>query len=364
MPSVTTESSPERRQDHHAGDLDVLDDPSWFLDRLDLKRGHGLFTRAKRDVLSGAVFLDQSWNRGGAAQCALPISAIRAYQGSAPSPATIWHSAFCCSTLIANCLDAPGTSLAVKEPMALLDLDQALQDTPEQADGRLVSAVFSLVGRGSAPGERAVIKPSNAVNAMIPAVAANTAGPMLLLYSNCRDFILSVARGGGVVGGIEDRRRFARDLMTQRVLHQRPGVRWRPEDLYTLTDLQITALVWHAQMAEFRAVARTLGPRRARSLDCDVFLANPRRCLDHLDCFLGLGLGSARTEAITSGPKLSRHAKQPHMAFGAAGRRRAWSIVEIELGASLGELIEWSYRVCPETPRDDPVGAPLIPMDA
>jgi hypothetical protein len=364
MSSVTTESNQDRRPERNARDSGILDDPSWFLDRLDLTRGLGVFTRVRREALSAATFLDQSWNRGEAARCVAPISEIRAFQGSAQSPATIWHSAFCCSTLVANCLDAPGTSLALKEPMALMDLDEALRTAPERPDDRLVSAVFSLLGRGFTPAERVVIKPSNTTNAMISAVAANTAGPMLLLYSSCRDFILSVARGGGVPGGVEDRRRFVRDLMARRVLNRRPGVRWRPEELYAMTDLQIAALVWHAQMGEFRAVARALEPRRARSLDCDLFLADPRRGLDHLDRFLALGLGPARTEAIASGPKLSHHAKQPHMAFGAVGRRRAWSIVEIELGSSLGDLIEWSYRVCPETPRGDPVGAPLFTLDA
>jgi hypothetical protein len=247
--------------------------------------------------------------------------------------------------------------------MALMDLDDALQGAPEQADDRLVSGVFSLLARGFAAGERVVIKPSNTTNAIIPAAAGAT-GPMLLLYSSCRDFILSIARGGGVAGGGEDRRRFVRDLMARRVLNQRPSLRWRAEDLFALTDLQIAALGWHAQMAEFRAVARALGPRRARSLDCDVFLADPWRGLDHLDRFLALGLGPARTEAIVHGPTLSRHAKKPHMAFGAAGRRRAWSIVETELGPSLDDLVEWSYRVCPETPRGDPVGSPLITPDA
>jgi hypothetical protein len=187
---------------------------------------------------------------------------------------------------------------------------------------------------------------------------------MLFLYSSCRDFILSVAGGGSPESGGESRRRFARDLLAERVLVGRPGVRWRPKDLFAMTDLQVAAVLWHVQVAEFRAVARALGPGRARSLNCDAFLADPRRGLEHLDRFYDLGLGAGRIQDIATGPRLSRHASQPDRPFDAEARRRGFARLEAEMGSTVVDLVAWSYRMCPETPRGDPVGASLMTADA
>ena len=333
---------------------DIFGDPAWFLDRLDFDRDAAILTRATRETLSDAIFLDARWDRRGMERRTVPLSRLRAYVGPAAPPAVIWHGAFCCSTLIASCLDAPGTCLALKEPMALVDLNRARREGRDAADRRLGAAALSHLGRGFAKAERVVLKPSNGAAALLPDAAAIGA-PMLLLYSNCRDFILSVAGGG------EDRRAFARALMAERVLGQR-SPRWRPEDLFSISDLQVAALLWHTQVGEFRAVARTVGLGQARSLDCDRFLAEPGRALNGIDQFLGLGLGSSRISAIVNGPKLKRYAKQPAMAFDAASRTAEFSVLVAKLGPALDALVDWSYAVCPETPRDDPIGAPLMDL--
>ena len=163
---------------------------------------------------------------------------------------------------------------------------------------------------------------------------------MLLLYSSCRDFLLSI------VAGAEDRRELVRELLAERAAHGRPSTRWRLEDLGAMTDLQTAAVLWHVQVAEFRAMAHALGPRRARSLDCAAFLSDPAQGLDRLDAFFGLGLGRARTGAVARDLKLSRYAKQPR--------------IQAAQGSQLDDLVAWGYRACPETPHGDPIGAALM----
>ena len=358
MSGVHAHTSLHHRHRGSGVEPNLLHDPAWFLDRLDLRRGLGVFTRTSRATLAKTVFLDPRWDRAGAEQRVAPLAQIRDFQAPGPPPAIIWHSAFCCSTLIADCLDAQGVSLALKEPMALVDLDLARRQGVAGADDRLAAAALALLGRGFTSGERVVIKPSNGANALM-AAAAGAGGPMLMLYSSCRDFILSVVGGGPEIAGGEVRRKFVRDLLADRVLAGRAGPRWRPPDLCQMTDLQAAALLWHLQMAEFRAAAQALGPRRARSLDCEAFLAAPAQTLERLDRFFGLGLGQARIDAIVQGPKLSRYAKQPTESFDVAVRRKGLSEVEATLGPWLEALVAWSYQVSPETPRGDPVGAPL-----
>jgi hypothetical protein len=361
MLDVTSEPGSDSRRETFRDDLDVLRDPAWFLHRLDTERDAAIFIKTSRRALSDAAFLDPSWDRGQTPRRVVPLSLLKSFQGERPAPAVLWHSAFCCSTLIAGCLDAAGICLALREPAALPDLDTAWRRC--DADEETVAAVLGLLGRGFTPDERVAIKPSNGANALLSPVAS-AGGQHVLIYSSCRDFLLAVAGGGPSAGGGEDRRRLVRALLGERITVGRPGFRWRPEELFAATDLQAAALLWHAQMAEFRAVTRAQGRRRVRSLDCEVFLAEPRRTLEALDSFLEFGLGAARIETAASGPKLSRYAKQPNRAFGAEQRREGLEAVAAELGEHLDQVVAWSYRVCPETPPGDPVGAPLLTLHA
>lgn len=330
-----------------------LGNVEWFLDRLDFPNQLAIFTRTDRATLSEAPFLDHRWRRRGSEQRALPLARLREFQTYAPAPAFIWRSAFCCSTLIASCLDAPGICLALNEPAALVDLGSARKSGAPDADSALASAVFARLGVGFGPGERVVIKPSSAAYTLLPE-AVQSEAPILLLYSGCRDFLLSVIGGGRERGGGEHRRKLVRDLMAARVLSGQPGLRFRPEDLCVMTDLQAAALLWHVQVAEFRAVAKAAGPAQARSLDCEIFLADPARNLGAIDDFLGLGLGGG----------LGRYAAAPEMAFNAEARRRGFLELEEQWGSQVDALVAWSYEIFSETPKGDPIGAPLLALDA
>jgi len=334
----------------------ILDDPAWFLERVVVQLDAAVFTRTTRQSISETVFLDHRWKRDGAPNVTLPLGALRAYAGR-DRPAMIWHTAFCCSTLIADLLDAPGACLAVKEPGVLVDLAAARRAGSPIADDRLAEAVFAQLARSPTPGERVVIKPSNGANAL---VGVDSGGPALMLYSSCRDFILSVVGGGPVNDGGEERRRFARALMLDRATSLRPSIPWRALDLGMMTDLQVAALLWHAQVNEFRAVARARGPGRVRSLDCADFLADPHRTLTAIDAFLGLGLGEARVEAVIAGSKLGRYAKSHGRAFSAAQRDEELAATAAALGPALDTVVAWSHQVCPATPPGNPVGAPLL----
>jgi hypothetical protein len=348
-----------RRPTLAAANADVLERPEWFLDGLDAASATARFIRTSREALSQAVFLDPNWDRTGADFRYVPFADLKGHAARADSPAAIWHSAFCCSTLIASCLDTPGAALAIKEPMGLVHLSAAVRRSLRTVDGPLIGASWLLLGRRFEPRERVVIKPSNGANALLPQAAA-LGGPTLLLYSSCRDFISSIAVGGPVSDGGEERRRFVRDLIFERFVEGRQEARWRLADLVALTDLQLAALLWHIQMAEFRALSRAPALRRVRSLDCEAFLADPRGVLEALDAFFGLGLGAERIEHVIAGPRLSRYAKQPSQGFSAAQRRERLRQAELTLGSTLDSVVAWSYRACPETPDGDPVGSPLM----
>ena len=335
---------------------DIVGDSGWFLDRIVPQLDIAVLKPTTRQAIARGIFLDHRWTQDGAPTAQIPLGALRDYAGR-DRPAMIWHTAYCCSTLVADLLDAPGACLALREPGALLDLAAARRAGAPCADDRLIRAVFSRLARSPDAAERVVIKPSNGANALI---GVDMGGQALMLYSSCRDFVVSVVAGVPPHEGGEDRRRFARTLMLDRATSERPNVPWRPLDLSVMTDLQIAALLWHAQVMEFRAVARQRGPGRVRSLDCADFLADPRRALTAIDAFMGLGLGADRVDAAVSGEKLARHAKTPALAFSPTRRDQDLRAAAAAIGPALDAVVAWSFRVCPATPPGDPVGAPLL----
>ena len=60
------------------------------------------------------------------------------------APHFIWHTAFCGSTLLARCLDKPGTNLSLREPAALMSLANLKR---LQGSGKEVRAWMAVRGK-------------------------------------------------------------------------------------------------------------------------------------------------------------------------------------------------------------------------
>jgi hypothetical protein len=81
----------------------------------------------------------------------------------------IFHTAFCCSTLLTRALDIPGVSMGIKEPGVLTHFayDSALGRQPPGAIAAL-SVTLDLLSRPLSPGETQIIKPSTPGNHLMP----------------------------------------------------------------------------------------------------------------------------------------------------------------------------------------------------
>jgi hypothetical protein len=127
-----------------------------------------------------------------------------------------------------------------------------------------------------------------------------------------------------------------------------------------MSDLEVAAIAWHLQIAEFRRSWAELGEGRVASLDCDAFLADPRGVLEKLDSFFGYGFGSETIRTIVEGPVLTRHAKLPQAPFSPEQRRVEQQRVRQFLGADLERIAEWSYTAYPEAVRGVPLPGALV----
>jgi hypothetical protein len=323
-------------------------DPALFLHDIDPVAGRARFVRTDRASLSAEPFLDQRWRGPEVADATLPLTALSAVPSDAPRIDFIWHTSFCASTLLARCLDTPGSCLALKEPQVLVTL--AGLKRSGRLDGGLAKAVFGLLGRRFDPDESILIKPSNGANTLIAEAAALTRGRMLLLYSDCESFILSMA-GRGRTGFA-----YVRDAFGVLAADGHPAGRWPAADLLRLTDLELAALFWRMQMDAMEAASARLDDR-ARSLDCRRLLAEPDEVLPAIDAFLDLGLGRERLEAVAAGSLFQRDAKQPGVAFDARARNQERAQLRAQLGPDLRAVVRWVDTVFAGPPR---LAQPLV----
>jgi hypothetical protein len=317
-------------------------DPQLFLHDLDLNAGRAGFARTNRASLSAEPFLDHRWRASDRIDASLSLAQLPVADEPSPRIDFIWHTSFCASTLLAACLDAPGRCLALKEPRVLVLL--AAMKRSGRLDEGLARAAFGLLGRRFDADEAVLIKPSNSANALITEAAALTRGRMLLLYSDCESFVLSIARQGRA--GFA----YVRDLFRSLAADGHPAARWPAAELLRLTDLELAALVWRMQMDAMEAASARLGDR-ARSLDCRILLDDPDQVLPRVDDFFGLGLGRERLAEVADGPLFRLDAKRPGMGFDSRARNEERAGLKAHLGADLPAVLKSMEEAFPRPPR-------------
>jgi hypothetical protein len=341
-----------------ATDAQIIADARWFPEALDAANRAVQFVRTDRATLVSRPFLSQSlWADATLPRARAGLESLSRQITARPHIHFLWHTAYCCSTLISQALDAEGRNLSIREPDALTVLARMKRGAMGEKGSyspRHLAALLALLARPFATGEQVTLKPANAANNLIRDSAAVSDGRMIFLYSDCRSFVVSVARHG------EARRGFVRRLFGELLQDGHEQASWSPPRLFELSDLQIAALVWHMQIAEFRRSAAAVGDRAA-SIDCDAFLDSPASVIARLSEFLSLGLDGKETDKTLAGPLLRRDAKGDGESLDTAERRRRQHDLPAQLARDIEGVVAWSYDVCKATPRGVPLPNPIVP---
>ncbi|WP_310223988.1 hypothetical protein [Sphingobium xenophagum] len=217
----------------------------------------------------------------------------------------IFHSAYCCSTLLAAAFDVPGTAMGLKEPVLLNDIVGWRHRGAKGADAaRVLDEGLRLLARPFTTGEATIIKPSNIVNPLIPAIMGlRPDARALLLHAPLDAYLASIARKG-LAGRLWVRDLFGK-LMREGML---TSLGIEPADYLRLTDIQVAAAGWLAQQFHFQSLCEKLGMRVA-TLRSDVLNEQPRGVLARLAELFGLALDTDAISTIVNGPVFARDAK-------------------------------------------------------
>jgi hypothetical protein len=263
----------------------------------------------------------------------------------------IFHSAYCCSTLLARLFDVQGVSFGLKEPQILND---AVGLRLRAGDPRHVAAATDvamwLLARPLSAGEVNVIKPSNLINPMIPLVSALCPNmPAILLHAPLEIFLGSITRKE-----IEGRS-WVRNLMWKLIqLGEAERFGFTNEELYRQTDLEVAAVGWLAQQAIFsEAIAANAG---YRSLDSETLVARPLETLEALKSLFKLDFDA---EAIASGSAFRTHSKDGSQ-YSAEHRREDQDRGRNAHSREIGTVLEWACNLADHASISMTLPSPLV----
>jgi hypothetical protein len=337
------------------GPAAIIADATWLAHRFDEKTDAVHFMRVTRAQHEAATFITDDYLPKG-----LPVRIIpRGDATAAASPPAplhfIFHSAFCCSTLLARALDLPGTSMGLKEPVILNDIVgwRHRGGGTGAAVARALDHALRLLARPFEAGEAIVIKPSNITNGLAPAMLSlHKDASALLLHAPLETFLRSVAKKG------IDGRLWVRDLMAAQLREGFIDLGLEGDDYLKLTDLQAAAVGWLSQHALFARLSAQFGARVA-TLDSETLLARPHETMTALARLYGLALNAQAIAGIVAGPAFTRHSKTD-AAFGREARSREYADAADAHGDEIAKVAVWAEAVAKSAGISMALPAPLI----
>ena len=285
----------------------VVDDPAWLPHRYDPGYDTFHFRRVTRPDHASATFLIDEYLKDASGPLVIERGAVRRVTDArATAPLhMIFHSAFCCSTLLARALDVDGVATTLKEPVVLNDLVGWRRRGA--APARLADVVrdtLATLARPFGEGEAVVVKPANIVNVLAPSIlAARGESAAIVMYTPIDTFLTSVAKKG------LDGRLWVRGLFAGLMQDGIVDFGYDAQALFGQTDLQIAALGWLAQHRVFHALIAGPVGHRVRSLRSDVLLRSPAAVIERAGVLFGLDIDARQAAAIGGGPVFGRHSK-------------------------------------------------------
>jgi hypothetical protein len=252
----------------------------------------------------------------------------------------VFHSAFCGSTLLTRALDRPGVAMGLSEPVVLNDVvGFRRRGADPRAVARVADLATRLLSRPFGASEAVVIKPSNVINPLAELLLAlRPQAKAVFLYAPLETFLISVVRKGLPC------RLWVRELLEGYLREGYVALGFEPEDYFRQSDLQVAAVGWLAQHAQFSRLAVKLGPDRLRSLDADRMTAHPAAAIGAVAGHFGLGLDDAAVREIAAGPAFTRHSKSG-AAFTPELRASEYAAARGAHGEEITLVLRWAQQV-------------------
>ena len=310
--------------------------PTSFPIDFDPQRDEFLMLQVTSDCIADAAFLDKRLGGDWATATRLdwrdvPVSS------QTPGVALLFHTAFCCSTLLARTLQSPLQVIALKEPQVLSRIASAALSQPRSRIEGPLRAALRLLARPWTPGGCCLIKPTNQANNLLPDILRLTSGKAILLYSSLPEFVISCCKK---LPEADTRVRWmAQHLLKDSHLQSVLQVPWN----HHFHFIEACVLTWHAQIERYADALANDADNRLRSLDMQAMLADPAGLITAAAEWLQLGIDTSELRARVE-IEFRRNAKHPDRAFDAVRRAQEKELAMARYAEVLDNALAWAHE--------------------
>lgn len=287
----------------------IIQCPDWLPHSYDASGANLVFVKVTREDHGRLAFLSSNELRRGfefVSVPAAPLQSLATEQRRGPLH-FIFHTAFCCSTLLINALAVGDHVLGMKEPDVLVNLTHRLMKGEIfEGTGRL-SLVLGLLARPFDGTEAIVVKPSCFANPLLGKVLRQLPDARaILLHSSVRTFLYAVAKRGPQ-GRVWGRRVF------ESALQLIPIEQVHSSSLARITDLQAAGLAWLMRRNQFNHISKEFGACRVIQLNGEQLVATP---VDTIESVLShFQLKTMEPKAFEHDRVFGRYSKEPRRRF-------------------------------------------------
>lgn len=295
----------------------VFVSPELYLRSFDIAADSMTFTPMSVESYRSTSFLDARIQRAQPMDAKVAMRAfIASFDNVRPEPKPlgfIFHTAFCCSTLLSRCLQELGNTLVLREPEPLRALSEGWFNSVESRELRKMREILGVMLSRRFGDEAVVVKATSQCNAIMPELLDMHVGTRaVFLYSDLGESIASFLKN-------PERRREAREFL----ISMRHVLPWdlSLEDCQRLIDASVVALLWVLQVGRYCELASGRYGDRLIALNCNNLLRDPAGILSRVAKHLEIEAAPSEIEAAVSGSAFTLHAKERDATFGLDDRR-------------------------------------------
>ncbi|MEM9284407.1 MAG: hypothetical protein AAGA39_00855 [Pseudomonadota bacterium] len=318
----------------------IFDESEWFPARLANDYETLYFIKTNIDDLKAAPFLDQrflntEFQFTQRSICEVPLV-------SAPSePRWIFHSSYCCSTLLTAAMNATASCHVLREPDILMGLANAKRMLSQSEKGKaryqmLFDRIIPLLSR--TPDHRPIIlKPTNAANNLLEEVL-ELGHRAVIIMSSLADFLVSVIKKGEACRG------FVRTLYNVFSMDAFGLDHFPARQAIAFTDLQMATLVWRAQMELFSNLIERY-PDQVVTLTDREFLEHKGATLNKLCHHFHVDADESSIGAVVASDVFETNAKIADQRFNADAREEEAANIQAIFGEDIAIMNKWASQV-------------------
>lgn len=319
---------------------EILNDPTFLAHRYDDSHDTFHFLPVTRHIHEESTFITDEFLPQNLSYLSIGRDLITQSEFQLAPAHFIFHSAYCCSTMLARAFNFPGISMGLKEPVLLNDmLGWRRRGAKPREWQAVLDQSLRLLSRPFGTDRAVIVKPSNVCNPIAMDILDTLPNAKaVLLFAPIESFLLSIAKKD-MWGRI-----WARKLLTSAMADGYAVGGFSETEWLELTDLQVAGICWLSQHAIFAEIVKKYGPNRIKTLESTALLGHPKHCIRILNNHFGLGCDNTQIDNILSGPAFNSHSKLK-TSYNSQDRDEERNAAQIKYGDELGMVAEWTKAV-------------------